>query len=149
MLVILVSQQPGVDLAQVGVLEREEVLRTILGCLVHLFRSHGGLGLSSRSVRIDVLVDDPLLNSRASLSVGDLLARQTAPPAQELFWNALVPAIEGVEDGVDAAVYLVDARKVLRLVEVASGRLEQGLQDVGDLSVGTFLHWQFANFLGE
>ena len=58
-------------------------------------------------------------------------------------------AIEGVEDGVDAAVYVIDAGKVLRLIEVGSGRLEQRPQDVGDLSVGGFLHWQFANFLGQ
>ena len=130
-------------------LEREEVLRAILGSLIHLFCACGGLGLSSRPISIGILVDNLLLGGRAILSIRDLLARHATPPTLELFRNTLVSAVEGVEDGVDAAVDLIDAGEVLRLIEVASGLLEQWPQDVGDLSVGGFLHRQFANFLGE
>ena len=81
--------------------------------------------------------------------IGGLLAREAASSTLELLSDAILPFFERVHDCVDAAVEVLDALQIVRLVEVLRICFEEWLQDVADLSVGAGLNGHFANFLGE
>lgn len=146
---LLVHRHTCFHLAGVRMLEREEVLRTILRRLIHVFGAQREPGSALRAESLAAFVHDLLLHCMPLWPVGGLLAREAASSTLELLSNTILPSIERVHDCVDAAVELLDALQVVRLVEVLRVCLEEWLQDVGDLSVGGLLNGHFANFLGE